>query len=132
MISKNDLAISVLALIAGVTMYLFSPAGPLYVSVMQGDMMSVQAHANSHYIGGGIAIIFGLIGVVRYKKISRVTLGISVLSIVLGTVFAAFAPGGPLFSIMQPHGLAMESIGGAATLIGLIGVLASAALKTKA
>ena len=125
------MAIGVLVLLAGIIIYLFSPAGPFYVPVMQGDMMSVQAHANTHYIGGAFAIFFGLSGLAVYKKVSKVTVGISVLSVVLGIVFALFAPGGPLFPIMQPHGLMMESIGGATALLGLVGIVGSAALKPK-
>jgi len=123
------LAIGVL--LAGIIIYLFSPAGPLYVPVMEGDMMSVEAHANTHYIGGAFAIFFGLSGLAVYKKVSKVTVGISVLSVVLGIVFALLAPGGPLFPIMQPHGLVMESIGGVTALLGLVGIVGSAALKPK-
>ncbi|MGA2460913.1 MAG: hypothetical protein ABSF82_05780 [Candidatus Bathyarchaeia archaeon] len=129
MVSRNDLAIGVL--LAGIIIYLFSPAGPLYVPVMEGDMMSVEAHANTHYIGGAFAIFFGLSGLAVYKKVSKVTVGISVLSVVLGIVFALLAPGGPLFPIMQPHGLVMESIGGVTALLGLVGIVGSAALKPK-
>jgi len=131
MVSRNDLAIGVLVFLAGIIIYLFSPAGPLYVPVMQGDMMSAQAHANTHYIGGVFAIFFGLSGLAVYKKVSKVTVGISVSSVVLGIVFALFAPGGPLFPIMQPHGLMMESVGGATALLGLVGIVGSAALKPK-
>jgi len=123
------LAIGVL--LAGIIIYLFSPAGPLYVPVMEVDMMSVEAHANTHYIGGAFAIFFGLSGLAVYKKVSKVTVGISVLSVVLGIVFALLAPGGPLFPIMQPHGLVMESIGGVTALLGLVGIVGSAALKPK-
>jgi hypothetical protein len=98
---------------------------------MQGDMISVQAHANTHYIGGAFATFFGLSGLAVYKKVSKVTVGISVLSVILGIVFALLAPGGPLFPIMQPHGLVMESIGGATALLGLVGIVGSAALKPK-
>ena len=125
------MAIGVLVLIAGIIIYLFSPAGPFYVPVMEGDMMSVEAHANTHYIGGAFAIFFGLSGLAVYKKVSKVTVGISASSVVLGIVFAFLAPGGPLFPIMQPHGLVMESIGGATTLLGLVGIVGSAALKPK-
>ena len=131
MVSRNDLAIGVLVLLAGIIIYLFSPAGPFYVPVMQGDMMSVQAHANTHYIGGVFAIFFGLSGLAVYKKVSKVTVGISVFSVVLGIVFALLAPGGPLFPIMQPHGLMMESVGEATVLLGLVGIVGSVALKPK-
>ena len=131
MVSRNDLAIGVLVLLAGIIIYLFSPAGPFYVPVVEGDMMSVEAHANTHYIGGAFAIFFGLSGLAVYKKVSKVTVGISVLSVGLGIVFALLAPGGPLFPIMQPHGLVMESIGGATALLGLVGIVGSAALKPK-
>jgi hypothetical protein len=131
MISRNDLAISLLVLVAGFIMYLVSPAGPLYVPIVEGDLMSVQAHAISHYLGGAVAIVSGVVAVAVYKKISIVSLGISLSSLVLGAFLAALAPGAPLAEIVQPHGLAMESVGGVGVLIGLIGVVASVALKPR-
>lgn len=128
MVSRNDLLVGILVLIAGIVIYEFSPAS---ASPGGGGLfMAGSMHPVSHYIGSALAIIFGLIGLALYKKVSKATVGISALSIILGIIFLLDAPGMALFPSLQPHGLAMASLGGITIVVGLIGVLASAAFKT--
>ena len=129
MVSKNDLAIGILVLVAGIIIYEFTPAsaapgaGALF--------MGGPAHATSHYIGSALAIIFGLVGLALYKKVNMVTVGVSVLSIILGIVFLLDAPTMALYSTLKPHGAAMAAVGGLTLLVGLVGIAGSAALKKK-
>jgi hypothetical protein len=129
MVSKNDLLIGILVLIAGILIYEFTPAaaapgaGGLFMGGMQ--------HATSHYIGSALAIIFGLVGLAMYKKVNMVTVGISVLSLILGIVFLLDAPGMALYPVLTPHGAAMADVGGATLLVGLVGVVGSAVIKPK-
>ena len=51
------------------------------------------------------------------------------LSIILGIIFLLDAPGMVLYPSLQPHGLAMASVGGITIVVGIIGVIASAAIK---
>jgi len=46
-------------------------------------------------------------------------------------VFALDAPGGVLYSALDPHALAMQGIGGLTALVGLVGIVAAVALKPK-
>jgi hypothetical protein len=125
MVSKNDLAIGVLVLIAGVIIYEFSPAGMLY--------MGMPMHTTTHYIGGALAILFGVIGLALMKKTNKITSAVSVLSIILGIVFILDAPPSGLLFTMLPamdHGMHMEVIGGLTVLVGLVGI-AGSAIKMK-
>lgn len=124
MVSKNDLLVGLLVLIAGVIIYEFAPGGVLF--------QTGPAHTTTHYIGGGLAIVFGLIGVALYKKLSMVGLAVSVLSVILGVVFVLdAAPTGVLYPALTPHGLAMQAVGGLTALVGLVGIAASAVMKSK-
>ncbi len=126
MVSKNDLAIGILVLIAGIIIYSFAPGGPMY--------MPMPGHTNTHYIGGAIAIIFGLIGLGLYKKTNKVTLAVSVLSVILGIVFILDAPTtGVLFTALpaMDHGLHMQAVGGLTALVGIVGIAGSALVKKK-
>jgi len=124
MVSKNDLATGILVLIAGITIYEFSPGGALF--------QPMPAHTMTHYYGAAIAIIFGLIGLALYKKTNKVTVAVSVLSMILGLVFLLDAPPSmPLAIILTPHGAAMQAVGGLTALVGIIGIVGSAALKKK-
>ena len=130
MVSKNDLIIGVLVLVAGVVIYGFAPAA----AAPGGGFlfMGGAAHATSHYIGAALAVVFGLAGVAMYKKVSKATLGVAVLSLILGIVFLLDAPGNPLYGMWTPHGSAMATTGGLTMLVGLAGVVAAVALKPTA
>jgi hypothetical protein len=122
MVSKYDLAVGILVMLAGILMYEFALGGYLFES---GGM-----HTVTHYIGGAIAIIFGLIGLALYKRISLTELGVSALSIILGIVFILDAPPtGILYALLQPHAIAMEVTGGLTALIGLAGIAASVIVR---
>jgi hypothetical protein len=129
MVSKYDVTVGILVLIAGIIIYEFAPAaaapggGHLF--------MPGATHPTSHYIGASLAIIFGLIGLAFYKKVNKVTVGISALSIILGIVFLLDAPGMALYPDLTPHGAAMAGIGELTLLIGLVGIVGSAVVKTK-
>ena len=130
MISKNELIVGVLVLVAGVVIYGFAPAA----AAPGGGFlfMGGAAHTTSHYIGGGLAVVFGLAGVAMYKKVSKATLGVAVLSLILGIVFVLdAAPSGLLYPMWSPHGQAMATTGGLTILVGLGGVVAAVALKPK-
>src|SRR5208282_2731354 len=128
-LSKNDLLVGVLVLIAGIIYYSFTPkaaapgAGAMF--------MAPPAHTTSHYIATVVAILFGAVGLVLYKKINKVTFAVSVLSVVLGLVILLDAPTWPLYSVLTPHGGAMASVAGLLMLAGVVGIVGSATLKPK-
>lgn len=117
MASRYDLGIGVLVLIAGIIIYSFAPGGPLFVTGTE--------HATSHYLGGFIAIIMGLVGLALYKNLGRVEVGVSVLSIILGLIFILEAPRMVLYSVWAPHPVAMQATGALIVLVGLIGIAAA-------
>jgi hypothetical protein len=123
MVSKTDLVIGLLVLIAGIIIYEFAPGGVLF--------MGGAAHATTHYVGSALALLFGFIGLAMYKKLSMVGLAVSVLSIVLGVVFLFDAPGMVLYTVLKPHGMAMQATGGVSVLVGLLGMVGSAVIKPK-
>ncbi len=129
MVSKNDLLVGVLALIAGILIWGFTPpaAAPGGGFLFMGG----PAHATTHYIGSALAIIFGIVGLALYKKVSKITLGVAALTLVLGIIFLLDAPGGALYSVWTPHGQAMATTGGITILVGLIGIVATVAVKPK-
>jgi hypothetical protein len=129
MVSRNDLLVGILVLIAGILIWEFTPAsaGP----GAGGLFMPGAMHPTSHYIGAAVAILFGLVGLALYKKVNAITVGISALSIILGIVFLFDAPGMVLFPLLTPHPMAMGGVAGLMVLIGLIGLVGSATLKTK-
>jgi hypothetical protein len=85
----------------------------------------------THYVGSTIAIVFGLMGVAMYKKLSGIGIAVSALSIILGLVFVLDAPGMAFYSTLQPHAMAMVATGGLTALVGLVGIVASAVIKPK-
>ncbi len=124
MVSKNDLVIGILVLITGIVIYSFAPGGVLF--------QPMPGHTTTHYVGGSLAIVSGLIGLALYKKINRVSAAVSVLSIILGIVFILdAAPSGVLYSTLQPHGAAMQAQGGLTALVGIVGIAGSALVKKK-
>ena len=113
MVSRTDLAIGVLAFIVGLIILSFAPGFPLFIGGSE--------HFTTHYVGGFLAIIVGIIGLALYRKIGRVEIGVSILSIILGLVFILDVPGA-LFSDLQPHALAMETLGTLTVIVGLVGI----------
>jgi len=128
-LSKNDLLVGVLVLIAGIIYYEFTPAA---ASPGAGGMfMAGPTHATSHYIATAVTVIFGLVGLAMYKKINKVTFAVSALSVILGIVILLDAPAWPLFSVLNPHPKAMASVAELTMLVGVVGIVGSAALKPK-
>jgi hypothetical protein len=121
MSSKFGLAEGLLVLISGILMYSFAPGQPLFVPP--------PGHVMTHFIGGGLAILFGIIGLALYSRIGKGGLGVAILSVVLGIVFILDAPAYLIYPLLQPHGLAMESIGAVTMLVGIIGIIAAAVTR---
>jgi len=129
-ISQNDLLVGVLILIAGIIYYEFTPAA---AAPGAGKMfMAPPAHTTSHYIATVVAVLFGLVGLVLYKKVNKVTFAASAFSVVLGLVILLDAPSWPLYSVITPHPMAMANVAGLIMLIGLASIVGSVLLKTKA
>jgi hypothetical protein len=114
MVSRTDLAIGVLVFIVGLIILSFAPGFPLF--------MPGSEHFTTHYIGGSLAILVGIIGLALYRRIGRVEVGVSILSIILELVFIVDMPRGLLYSDLQPHGLAMEALGTLTVIVGLVGI----------
>jgi hypothetical protein len=114
MVSRTDLVVGALVFIVGLIILSFAPNFPLF--------MAGSEHAVSHYSGGLLAIIVGIIGVALYRSINRVEVGVSILSILLGLVFILDALGLVLYSELQPHALAMEAVGTLTVIVGLFGI----------
>ena len=130
-LSKNDLLVGVLVLIAGIIYYEFTPAAasPGAGGMFMGPAPAV--HATSHYIATAVAVVFGLVGLAMYKKINKVTFAVSALSVILGLVILLDAPTWPLYSVLNPHPQAMASVAGLIMLVGVVGIVGSAVLKPK-
>jgi hypothetical protein len=131
MVSKNDLLVGVLVLIGGLIIYSFAPGGALFAAPSPGPPPDPTPHSNTHYIGGALAIIFGLVGFALMKKTSKLTWAVAVLSIILGLVFILDAPGQALYAAWQPHGTAMQTTGALTALVGLVGVIGAVVWKKK-
>ena len=78
-----------------------------------------------------LAIFFGIIGLALYKKVNKVTFAVSVLSILLGLLFLTIMNNWPLHTVLTPHPVAMATIAELTILVGIIGIVGSAALKPK-
>jgi hypothetical protein len=133
-LSKNDLLVGVLVLIAGIIYYLFTYYSFNVNSSAPGAgrlLMTPAAHTTGHYIASVVAIIFGVVGLVMYKKINKVTFAVSALSVILGLVILLDAPTWPLYSVLNPHPQAMASVAGLIMLVGVVGIVGSAVLKPK-
>jgi hypothetical protein len=125
-----DILPGILSLIAGLVMFGFTPGMPLYQLVI--------SHAVSHYIGGIVAIILGIIGLVLYRRIDVIEAGVSILTIILGGIFLLDAPGMFLYPYLEaviPHSIGMEVIGAITynlvIVIGVIGIIAGWLRKPK-
>ena len=79
-----------------------------------------------HYTGATLGILFGIVGLAQYRKVNKVTIAVSVLSILLGCLFLAIMGMG--MAIMQ---MGMVSISGVTLLVGIIGIVGSAVIKLK-
>jgi uncharacterized membrane protein YdcZ (DUF606 family) len=113
MVSRTDLAVGVLVFIIGLIILSFAPGFPLYIGGSE--------HVTTHYVGGFLAIIVGIMELASYRRIGRVEVGVSILSILLGLAFILEVPG-MLYAELEPHGLAMELVGALTVIVGLVGI----------
>ena len=122
MVSKIDLLIGVLVLLTSQVMHEFTPT-----SAGGGGILAARfGMETGHYVGGALGILFGIVGLALYKKVNKVTIAVSVLSILLGLVFVMDAPNAPL-----RMSIAMATIAELTLLVSIIGIVGSVALKTK-
>jgi len=122
-VSWEEFIVGILVLITGLVIYSFAPGGLLFVPPPD--------HINTHFVGAALAIIFGLLGWALYRRMSWVGIGMWTLTIISGIVFLLDAPTYPLYEFLQPHDVAMRSVGGLITLWGVIGMISSYALGRK-
>jgi len=115
MTNKMDVLVGALVLITGFIMYSFAPGGLFF--------QKPPAHTMTHFIGGGLAIIFGLLGIALYKKMSTIGIAVSFLSLILGIIFILDAPDYPLYTVIIPHNLAIQLIGVLTGATGAIGAI---------
>jgi hypothetical protein len=127
MVSKSDLLIGVLVLLTGCVMHEFTPTN----AGGGGILLARFGMEPGHYIGSALAILFGIIGLALYRKVNKVTIAVSVLSILLGLLFLAIMNNWPLHTVFTPHAVAMASIADLTLLVGIIGTVGSVAIRTK-
>ena len=127
MVSKSDLLVGALVLINGRVMHEFTPTS----AGGGGILLAKFGMEAGHYVGSALGILFGIVGLALYKKVNKVTIAVSVLSILLGLMFLAIMVNWPLHTVLTPHPVAMASIAELTSLVGIIGIVGSAALKRK-
>ncbi|HUK27008.1 MAG TPA: hypothetical protein VLV31_01175 [Candidatus Acidoferrales bacterium] len=115
--------VGVLVLITGQIMFEFTPAedgGP-------GLLSAVFGMDPGHYVGYMLAVVSGVIGLALYlydRRVNKVTVAVSILSILLGVVFLA------IINIMIIMGM-MAIIAQITLLVGIIGIAGSVIVKTR-
>ncbi len=119
MVSKNDVLVGVLVLVAGIYLWQIAPGGAFFANP---GTAGVPAHNNTHYVGGVLAIVFGAVAFGLMKKTSKITWAVGALSIILGIVVLLNAAGNPLYAALQPHGQSMLYSGYLEVLVGLVGI----------
>jgi hypothetical protein len=119
-VSKSDLLVAVLVLITSQVMLEFAPANAGGVGIL----LAMFGMETGHYVGLALGVFSGIVGLALYRKVNRVTIAVSVLSILLGLMFLA---------IMIYHWPmdTMAIIADLTLLVGIIGIVGSALLKTK-
>jgi hypothetical protein len=119
MVSKNDLLVGVLVLITSQVMLEFTPTS----TGGGGILLAMFGMETGHYAGSVLSILSGIVGLALYRKVNKVTIAVSVLSILLGLMFLAIMGNGPMD--------AMAIIAELTLLVGIIGIVGSAILKRK-
>ena len=127
MVSKSDLLIGILVAITGIVMHEFTPTN----AGGGGFLLARFGMEPGHYIGATLGILFGIVGLALYRRVNKVTIAVSVLSILLGVLFLAIMDNWPLHTVLTPHAVAMASIAELTMLVGIIGIVGSVTLKTK-
>ena len=125
-----ELVPGILSLVAGLLMLGFTPGMPLY--------QLGASHTTSHYIGGIVAIMLGIIGLALYRRIDIIETGTSIISVILGVSYILDAPGMFLYPYLEaivPHNIGMEVLGAITynlvIFIGIIGMMAGWLRKPK-
>ena len=120
MVSKNDLLVGVLVLITSQVMLEFTPTS----SGGGGILLAMFGMETGHYTGSALGILSGIVGLALYKKVNKVTIAVSVLSILLGSMFLAIMT---MMSMMDMMAIIAELT----LLVGIIGIVGSVVLKKK-
>ena len=105
MVSKSDMLVGILVLITSQVMLQFTPTS----SGGGGLLLAEFGMEAGHYAGSALGVFSGIIGLALYKKVNKVTVSVSVLSILLGFLF--------LFILYYPLG-GMNTMGGNNTMGG--------------
>jgi len=119
-VSKSDLLVGVLVLITSQVMLEFTPTS----SGGGGILSAMFGMETGHYVGSALGILSGMIGLALYRKINKVTIAVSVLSILLGLMFLAIIN---LMTMMDMMAIIAELT----LLVGIICLVGSVVLKRK-
>jgi hypothetical protein len=127
MVSKSDLLIGMLVAINAIVMHEFTPTN----AGGGGLLLARFGMEPGHYVGSALGILFGIVGLALYRKVNKVTIPVSVLSVVLGFLSLAIMDNWPPHTTLTPHAVAMASIAGVTLVVGIIGIAGSVVLKPK-
>jgi hypothetical protein len=117
MVSKTDLLVGVLVFITSQVMLEFTPTS----AGGGGVLLAWFGMETGHYSGSALGIFSGIVGLALYKTVNKVTIAVSVLSILLGLMFLAIMDTGPMG--------AMGIIAELTLLVGIVGIVGSVVLK---
>jgi len=92
MVSKSDLLIGILVFITSQVMLQFTPTS----SGGGGLLLAEFGMEAGHYAGSALGVFSGIVGLALYKRVNKVTVSVSALSILLGFMFLfiLYYPGG--------------------------------------
>ena len=111
--------VGVLVLITSQVMLEFTPT----MTGGGGILLAMFGMETGHYVGSTLGILSGIVGLALFKKVSKVTIAVSVLSILLGLMFLAIMNNGPMD--------AMATIAELTLLVGIIDIVGSVVLKKR-
>ena len=120
MVSRSDLLVGVLILITGQVMLEFTPTS----NGGAGILSAMFGMETGHYVGSAFGILSGAIGLALYRKVNKLTIAVSLLSILLGLMFLA------LINMMTMMDM-MAIIAEVTLLVGVIGIVGAAVMKRK-
>ena len=118
--SKSDLLVGVLVLITGQVMLEFTPTS----NGGAGILSAMFGMETGHYVGSTLGILSGALGLALYRKVNKLTIAVSLLSILLGLTFLA------LINMMTMMDL-MATVAEVTLLVGVVGIVGSAVIKRK-
>jgi len=114
--SKSDLLVGILVLITSQVMLQFTPTS----SGGGGLLLAEFGMETGHYAGFALGIFSGVIGLALYKKVNKVTVGVSLLSILLGFMF--------LFILYYPLGGMNTTMGSMNSTMGSMNTMGGTAM----